>query len=164
MALIAFGSGMGAAEAAPSLRVKGPAHVKAGHPVVVELMLRGARNVVGWQAWLHLDPSMVEVAGVTQPAGGLGAGREVVALGPIDTAQGVALGGASCATGSCLAASGARRDRGASGRVLLARVRLLPLRSGHLTLSADGLQLVTATSRSRVKTDLDGDGRTTTPT
>src|SRR3954464_12220949 len=74
LALFASGSVMGSAEAAPSLRVKGPAHVEAGHPVVVELTLRGARNVVGWQASLHLDPSMVEVAGVTQPAGGLGAG------------------------------------------------------------------------------------------
>src|SRR3954452_19394839 len=86
IALIAFGSGMGAADAAPSLRVKGPAKVKAGHPVVIELTLRGARNVVGWQAWLHLDPSLVEVAVVTQPAGGLGAGRAIVPLGPIDTA------------------------------------------------------------------------------
>jgi CSLREA domain-containing protein len=159
IALVAFGSGMGVADAAPSLRVKGPANVRAGQPTVVEVILRGARNVVGWQASLHVDPRLVEVAGVTQPAGTLGAGRGVVPLGPIDTAQGVALGGASCATASCLGATGARSSSGASGRVVLARVRLLPLRSGPLTVSADGLQLVTAAARAGAKTDVDGNGR-----
>ena len=113
--------------AGPSLELRAPQRVTAGHAVSVTLVVRGARNVAGWEARVRFDSASAEFAGMSGL--GHGTGRSAGQLGPVDTADGVAIGGY------------ASRARTRS-TLTLARVRLIPRGSGTLAVAVAGLRLV----------------------
>src|SRR4051794_20162370 len=106
--------------AGPSLEGRAPQHVTAGRAVTVTLGVRGAAGMGGWEARVRFDPAGAELAGVSGL--GRGTGRSAGQLGPVATADGVAIGGY------------ARRSR-TQPELTLARVRLLPRVSGTLAVA-----------------------------
>jgi PKD repeat protein len=131
--------------ASPRLAIEAPRTVAAGQPIHVSVAVDGARNLAGFQAALRLDPAAARIAGVDLISADLGrTGRGVLSLGPEELPSGVAFGSFTCPTTDCLTRAGRRHAVGVDGRVRLADVTVLPLRTGRLAIAIDNVRLVDA--------------------
>ena len=111
----------------PSLRIVAPQQVAAGQPVTVKLVLSGAGRIAGWEARLRFDTAAAEFAGVARTQ--LGTGRLAWRLGPVETGDGIAVGGFT-------------RKADPQAVTTLVRVRLLPRVSGRLVVNVGDVRLV----------------------
>ena len=142
-ALLVPCAGTGTAAAADSatspratVTVDAPASVAAGKPITVRIGVRGARDVGGYETSLLFDQSAAQFSGARHAGNSVArTGRGVQSLGPVELDRGGAsFGFYSCPVKDCATGKGPRRAAGASGRVALGKVTVVPNRVGVLEL------------------------------
>ena len=139
-ALLVPCAGAGTAAAADSatspratVTVDAPASVAAGKPITVRIGVRGARDVGGYETSLLFDQSAAHFSGARHADNSVArTGRGVA----VARARGVGRGGASfgfysCPVKDCATGKGPRHAAGASGRVALGKVTVVPDRVGR---------------------------------
>jgi hypothetical protein len=85
------------AAADPVLRVEAPSRVEVGEPIALELVVRGAKSLAGYEAQVLFDPTAAHLYGLRQRDNALKRlGRDAVPLQVAERADGLAVGAASC--------------------------------------------------------------------
>lgn len=133
------GSAPAVSAAGPRLVVSAPGQTEVGQAIPITLSLRGAPRVTGYEAYVHFDESAAEFGGLF--AGGEDATQVNVQTTIADEVnEGTAFAIYTCAAVGC----GGDRGRKQEGRRQLENVtlRIVPLRSGTLTISVDQLRFV----------------------
>ena len=136
-----------AAPPTPSFVINVPTQVKVKEPIVIDVTLRNAVDVAGYEmTWLY-DTSAADVNRLRQRNNAIRSlGRDINPLGPVDRSDGVSIGLSSCAFADCVShgAGAARQRRGANGTVKLADFGLTPKKAGVLEVKLTGVKFVTA--------------------
>lgn len=133
------------AQHAATLRLEGPRQVAVGAPIDLILSVIQASDVAGYEAHLRFDATAVHFAGLRQRNNDLR--RLGRAIGPLTVSElpdGLALGFYSCPTADCVTRRGPRQSRGGQGRLILARITLIPDRAGRIDLALGAVKLVDA--------------------
>ena len=133
------GSAPAVGAAGPGLVVSAPGQTEVGQAIPITLSLRGAPQVTGYEAFAHFDETAAEF-------GGLFAGGEDATQVNVETTiadevnEGTAFAVYTCAAVGCGGDPGRKQE----GRRQLENVtlRIVPLRSGTLTISLDQLRFV----------------------
>ena len=141
-----LGTPTGTDAATPQLDLKYPRSVKVGEPIAIELRVKDANGIAGYETTLRFDTQRAHLGGVTQRENDLRKlGRDVQALGPVESTGGVMLGAYSCPVSDCGDAQGkARKEQGGKGRIRLATITVVPDVAGTLDLTFEGLTFVDA--------------------
>ncbi|MEP7378988.1 MAG: LamG-like jellyroll fold domain-containing protein, partial [Chloroflexota bacterium] len=119
-----------------SVKLDAPTAVEIGQPIELRISVEGAANVGGFEAMLRFDRRAAVFGGVNYSGNDIEAiGRGIGSLGPVERAEGVALGFYSCPTNDCAQTSGQRSSGGVSGSVELATARIIPGYKGLLEIA-----------------------------
>src|SRR5690242_18671565 len=107
LALVALtGGSLPAAQAqtaGPSLEARAPTRAQVGQPLEITLSVRDANDVAGYESQLLFDTSAAEFDGLRQRNNDLKSlGRDVIALGPVEQANGVSFGLITCPVANCV--------------------------------------------------------------
>jgi CSLREA domain-containing protein len=125
----------------PQLSITAVRQVDVGQPVEIDVTLRNAPAVAGYEASVRYDEGAAEFGGVIFGDGS--ATGNVVTTITTDPVGGAAYSAYTCLAAGCPAPSSAGR-----GALDLVKVRLQPLAAGHVVVSFDQLKFVDLHGRS----------------
>jgi CSLREA domain-containing protein len=131
--------------AGPTIELHAPARAKVGQSIEIVLRARGVSDVAGYETQLLFDRTAADLISVDHGASGLhNRGSDLRKLGPVELADGAALGSYSCPTPGCAPGGLDSAGRGVRGDVLLVRIELRADRAGPLQLRLTDTRLVRA--------------------
>lgn len=129
-----------------SLELQAPKAVQVDQPFAITLTIKDATDIAGYETSLLYDTRAAEFDGLEQRNNDLRTfGRDVVALGPVERSDGIAMGLYSCPVQKCTdITKGPRQAKGGHGTLRLATVTLLPRQAGLLEIKFAATKFIDA--------------------
>ncbi len=133
------------AQQGATLEIRVPAKVRVGKIIPVDLVLRNANNIAGYEMNVVYDTTAAHFSGLHQRNNDLRKlGRDIVPLDALQEDSGVAIGLASCRTDNCVTGAGAVAERGGNGDIHLAKLLIGTDKAGKLKIRFDAPRFVDA--------------------
>lgn len=134
------------AQGGATLVIDAPRRVQRGEPIKIELTIRNAGDIAGYEMNVLYDTAAAHLYGIHQRDNDLKKmGRDVVPLvANREEDGGVAIGLASCAVGDCVSGQGARQQRGGQGNFKLGTLLVGTDQEGPLEIKFDAAKFVDA--------------------
>lgn len=121
-----------------------PAEAYPGEFIPVKLVVNNAQNLAGFQSTIVFDTIQLRLTNATLEAGLKGTGRDILQLGPVERANSVVIGAATCPAANCGDSYGKQAQplKGVDGQIELATIQLSANAPGLYELKLENIKLV----------------------